>query len=297
MSIKGIFLLFFNKFSYTCPTNALYMKIVNWFLNPIAIGGSMIVSIVSGIVGMILLLSVIFNFPPYVSGKDWAFGFIDFKEGIPYNTYVSTGGIPDSIEMIETKNGNAFISYSKRDVPDLRKNITTADIVSSVKIVTNYENTAEKEDKIEISSSSLNTIRFLIRPKTFGVKLLFVLPIILTFFTISFCAWKIARLLDAIQRGMFFERDNYLRILQIGIAILILQVILITLSIFQIQYIGYVHIRFTSSIPNYRQPFQLGAAADLKINWGWIVAGCIFIILSKAFYKGHDLQEDHELSI
>lgn len=273
------------------------MKIINWLINRIAIGSSMIVSIFTGIVGIILLLSVVFNFPPYLSGHDWRFGFVDFKKGIPYKTYVSTGSIPDSIEMIDTKNGSAYIHYGGGDVPSLRKNISDTDIVSSVKIVTKYENTAEREEKIEISSSSLNEIRFFIRPKTIGIKLLFVLPIILTLLTVSFCAWKIGMLLHAIQIGLFFERNNYRRILQIGIAILILQAIIITLSIFQTQYIENVHVRFTSSIPNYRQPFELGAYADLKINWGWIVAGCIFIILSRAFYKGHDLQEDHELSI
>ena len=95
--IKGIFLLFFDKLLYPCIRNTFCMKIINWFLNRIAIGGSMIACIFTGIAGLILMLSVIFNFPPYLSGKNWSFGFIDFKKGIPYNTYAAGGSIPDCV--------------------------------------------------------------------------------------------------------------------------------------------------------------------------------------------------------
>ncbi len=272
------------------------MKITNWFLNNIAIGGSMIVSVFSGITGIILLLSVIFNFPPYISGKDGSIGFLDFENGIPYNAPAG-GSIPDSIEIIETSHGSSTIYSRPNDKYDREKFIPKGDIQSHIKIVTNYENHAEKEDKIKINSSQINTIRFYIKAKTFGIKILFALPIILTLFTISFCSWKTGMLLHAIQNGFFFEHDNYKRILQIGFAILILQAILITLSIFQLQYIGYVNIQFNSSIPDYKQPFVLSADANIQINWGWIVAGCIFIILSKAFYKGHNLQKEQEGTI
>ena len=256
----------------------------------------MIVSIFSGIAGIILLLSVIFNFPPYISGKKSSVGFMDFENGIPYNA-PAYKSIPDSIEIINTSQGSATIYSLPNDKYDREKFVPKGDIKSHIKIVTNYENHAKKENKIKINSSKINTIRFYVKAKTFGIKILFALPIILTLFTISFCSWKTGMLLHAIQKGFFFEHDNYKRILQIGLAILILQAILITLSIFQVQYIGYTSIQFESTIPNYRQPFDLSADANFQINLGWIVAGCIIIILSKAFYKGHNLQEEQEGTI
>src|SRR5687767_2901703 len=122
------------------------MKITNWFLNRIAIGGSMIVSIFTGITGIILLLSVIFNFAPYLSGKNWSFGFVDFKNGIPYNAHATGGTIPDSIEIIKTSHGGSTIFFRSDVTYDREKFINKGDTLSYTKIVTNYENHAEKKD-------------------------------------------------------------------------------------------------------------------------------------------------------
>ena len=72
----------------------------------------MIVSIFTAIAGIIMLLSVLFNFPPYLGGKTWTLGFIDFKYGIPFTARFATGNIPDSTEFIKTPSGSSLHYFS-----------------------------------------------------------------------------------------------------------------------------------------------------------------------------------------
>jgi hypothetical protein len=80
-----------------------------------------------------------------------------------------------------------------------------------------------------------------------------------------------------------------------GLSVIIYQLLLFIIYLLENTY--YVKITYRSSIPGFRSPVWFSAEADYHLGWPYLLAGCILMIIAKAFYKGYQLQQEQELTV
>ena len=271
------------------------MKTYNWLIFKFSKGVLIISGAACWAAGLLLFLSVIFNFPPYLvldKGKE-LIGWTDYKKGIPLEVKLN-GEIPDTSIAFDLGSGKSIMNfYSGSDLQFAdRKNLNDSIIYSDI-ISTRYDLNASSKSNNHFSINGLRfeTATLFIKPKNFGQKLLFSIPGILKFLVLGYCAWQLAMLLHFIEAGKDFRNINYRRLLKIGWAILLFEGFQFLFSLLQGR-ITWLNIDFSSSIPNYRQPFELAAYSSQAVSIGWLLAGAIALVIAKAFQKGSMLQEE-----
>lgn len=272
------------------------MKIINSLIDRFGIGGLMIGSIICGLAAIILLLSVIFNFPPYITfNKGSTFGMTEYARGVPVPVKISSVvNFPDTNIVIKTKSGTRT-NYDLNQYTDTRWALPADDtiaytdtIFSHIKLLDNHHLNA---NEFELVSGIVY-----VKPGTLGQRLLFNLPMILKFVIIGYCAWQVALLLSFIRSGQSFKNSNYRRLLNIGWALIAFTFALFFLEFFQDRF-RVVTVRFTSTIHGYRQPFLLSGDTYAQLNILLLVVGCVFLITAQAFQKGNKLQQEQDLTI
>lgn len=268
------------------------MKIIKWFIDQFGIGGLVIGSIFSFITAIILLLSIIFNFPPYIP-------FSKGNEGIPVEVNIPLSiTFPDTSIVIETKKGNSGIFDLNNTVEEkllLPKNdsiIYSDTIFSDIR----FWGSNNKKNPV-ITSFEMQSGKVYIKPEKFSQRLILSLPILLKFLLIGFCAWQIAMVLSFIRTGEAFNNKNYRRVASVGWSLIIYALGLFLIKLLFEPDFTSMDILFNSSIPNYREPISLHGNTSAQLNFSWIIIGCVFLITAQAFQKGYKLQQEQDLTI
>ena len=121
------------------------------------------------------------------------------------------------------------------------------------------------------------------------------LPTIFLLLLMPYCFWQFALFLQSIQRGSSFDLSNYKRLRNIGLALLCYNLLLIVFDHYFSHFT--ILISFVSSKPDFRNPFYISGNPDLDYGISYFLAGCAFLILASAFKKGHQLQQEQDLTI
>jgi hypothetical protein len=134
-----------------------------------------------------------------------------------------------------------------------------------------------------------------IKPESFYNRGLLIAPLVFFLALLSFVFWQLAFFIDNIQRGEMFIPANYKRLRNMGVSILVYEALVFIIYLLENSY--RILINYQSTIPNFRPPVSLVAEPDYHIGWSYLIAGCIILILAKAFQKGYTLQQDQALTI
>lgn len=259
------------------------MKIINWWINNVTIGGFLIVSVVSGIFCLVLTGSLVFGYNPYYISQSGniTLGFTDFKKGIPVTLDFDNGFVNGDIQDI----GNDSI---------ISRNTTR--LVYEVTAKSELDNQEVGINKMEIFGGlKLTSGTIHIKPDSLRSRGILILPLILLLLISSFCLWQLGMFLHYIQSGESFDLSNYKRIKNIGLGLLVYNFLLWGLDMLFPHFS--VVTNFESTAPGFRSPVVLAGQPALEYGLNWFLAGCLFLILASAFKKGHQLQKEQDLTI
>ena len=254
----------------------------------------MITSIVLGLLALLLIVTMLFGIKPFIKREHSTIGLLDYQKGIPVKMVVGEM-IRDTSLILEAQNASFYGDGMLADsfYKKYADKITYGDT-----IVVLYDASGQKgEAKVRIGGSKINSITAFLNTKDFKIRVLFHLPVILEFLVWAFLCFQLARLLDSIQAGVFFDKKHFSKIFISGIAIILVQVILFIISIFQNDYFQNLHVSFESTIPHFRAPVSLDAYHLNNFDGKWFLIGCILVIIASAFKNGYKLKKEQELTI
>jgi|GEM_PF-1542769 len=285
------------------------MKFLNWWVNNFTIGGFFVASVITGILGLILIGSLIFGYQPYYKSKltnpSFTFSFTDFVKGIPLNLEFSDEILDTNINVQTKRSG--ISGSDTRAIKKYLEKLTTNDydqIVFADTIKLDYTISDWRDMKLVNFDSKIFDVTgnlklkngvVHIQPKTLKERSILVLPLIFLLLLMSYCFWQFALFLQYIQSGSSFDVSNYNRLRNVGLALLSYNFLLIIFS----HYFSHfsILISFTSSKPDFRSPFHLSGTPDLDYEISYALAGFVFLILASAFKKGNQLQQENDLTI
>ncbi|MES2004644.1 MAG: DUF2975 domain-containing protein [Bacteroidota bacterium] len=283
------------------------MKIINWWIDRYSIGGLFIASILCAIMSLLMTCHIFFDFT--LSDKLGNLS-MEYKKGIavPVKFHSSPGG--DTSILFRAKR-NKDTTFFKVVRPDLNGNwgwiqedfdiplLSTDSVFYRDTIFSVYRtvNTSPpwKDNWKSVSKLNFENGTAYIKPSSFYNRGLLLVPQVLFFMLLSYFCWQLAFFLDNIQRGQMFSFSNYARIRNLGISILIYQILLFIIYLLENSY--RITIDYESTIPNYRTPIHMDAEPDYHLGWSYLITGCILLIIAKAFYKGHKLQQEQDLTV
>lgn len=275
------------------------MRLINWLIDRIAIGGLVIASGLLWLTVLILSLSLIFNFPPYITYNNGrsTIGVADYRKGIPVSVELSSS-IPDSSILVERKDGsseswNIWKEFSRPDYYVKDSTVLHADTV-----ITNYElpGIENRWHDLQVTHLSFSSGKAYLQTSSWLQKLVLNLPLLLKWAVLAYCAWQLAMLLSFIQSGEAFVSRNNRRLSKIGWAIVGLYVFMCFYEVLLKQF-NSLSVSFSSTGRNYYAPFQVNASFENSIGITWLIAGCIILILARAFRKGARLQQEQDLTV
>ena len=283
------------------------MKFINWWVNNFTIGGFFIVNVLSAIFSLILIGSLFFGYHPYYKTKSgWAFGFADFEKGIPVDIKFN-GSLPDTMINLQTKTGGISGGEGTKIINEYIENLKSkgdTTIIKADSITLGYEvNDWSDWNNIKRNSKEFGIIRGMkfnsgsvhIEPVTFRGRFIFQFPIILLLLLMSYGFWQFAMFLQYIQSDSSFDPSNYKRLRNIGLALLWYNLILLVLDHYFYRLTFIIH--RSSTKMEYGSYLTFSANPDLPYGLSYFLAGAIFLILATAFKKGHQLQQEQDLTI
>jgi hypothetical protein len=254
---------------------------------------SMIVCLLSAIVSIITLS---FN----LSGEIWvskntAIRLSEFGPGIPFHATLGAA-IPDSSIVSEKAGARSLHNYYSEDHTTKQAVLDSADY--SDKILSDFKvlNGRSSSEDIRLSGGNLNTAVFYIQSGKLWDRLVLSIPRILPLLLIAFCSWQLLLLVSAIHSGTSFTQSSPKRIASIGWAILITALLLFIFYLLQ-NSVDAISLNFSSTIPNYRMPFDATAYKENFSQWGWFIGGAIILLVAKAFSYGNQLQKYEDLTV
>ena len=261
----------------------------------------LIISIVGCLISaMAAIITVSFNLSGNFSlGKNRWIRLSEFGPGIPLHATLGAE-IPDSNIVSEKAGARSLYNYYSADqVPQQtskHESLDAADysdkISSDFKI---YNYRSESKD-IKLLGAKLDTAIFYVQPKKFWDRLVLSLPRILPLLLIAFCSWQLLQLVRAIHSGSAFTQSSPQRIARIGWAILVTALLLFILDLLP-NTVNTIFFDFSSTIPNYRMPFQLTAYKEGFSELEWVFAGAVVLLVAKAFSYGNQLQKYEDATI
>lgn len=273
------------------------MKFINRLIDGIAVTGLFIASVLLSLSPIIIVLSIIFNFPPYITfgeNSSSRIGVTDYSRGVPVTVDISAS-IPDTSVYIKNKNGN--ISYTIKEGSSWYENTNDSTVLHGDTIITEYGlHTNKNSDKLRVTDLDFGSGKAYIQPASRLQLFILSLPSILQSAVLAYCAWQLAMLLAFIQSGESFITRNYRRLSKTGWAIVGLYIAMFFYEIALKQF-NSLYVSFSSTIPGYQQPLSIHATPENTIGITWLIAGCIILILASAFRKGSRLQHEQDLTI
>lgn len=285
------------------------MKIINWWIDRYSIGGLFIVSILAGLMSLFLTAHMFFNFNLGNGG-----GFLNkmqYKNGIavPVKFQAPVGFNVDTTIAVKelTPSGETLYSVFGKDnfgrwlviQGNFELGYGSDKIYYRDTIVPHHQTMNSrppwKDSWSTITKVDIESGTVYIKPESFYNRGLLLLPQILFFFLVAYFCWQLACFLGNIQDGEMFTIGNYRKIRNMGLSVIGYQFLLFIVYLLENTY--YVLVQYRSTIPNFRSPIELVAEADYHLGVSYLLAGCILLIVAKAFYKGHQLQQEQDLTV
>ena len=252
------------------------------------------------IAAMAAIITVSFNLSGNFSlGKNRWIRLSEFGPGIPLHATLDAA-IPDSSIVSEKAGARSLYNYYSADhvSQQTSKHVSLDAAGYSDKISSDfriYNNRAESND-IKLLGVKLNKAIFYLQPKKFRDRLVLSLPRILPLLLIAFCSWQLLQLVRAIHSGSAFTQSSPQRIARIGWAMLVTALLLFVLNLLQSN-VNTIFFDFSSTIPNYRMPFELTAHKEGFSELEWVFAGAVILLVAKAFSYGNQLQKYEDSTI
>ncbi len=282
------------------------MKFINWWTNNYTIGGLYLVSILTFIFSLILLGSLLFGYHPnYKTKGGFVFGIADFEKGIPLDLQISSL-IPDTSISLATQKGiisgddpAKIREYLNDQLKIINNRLVTSDTTTlhyrlipwnSKEILDDTSNYLGKISNMKIKGVSVH-----IQPENFMSRLILIFPIILQMLLIAFCSWRLGAFLHFIQNDYSFDKSNYKRLRNIGWGLIVYNLVLFTFDFLLSRFTIIISTQSTNN--NFQSPLHLSGNPDLHYGYLYFLGGCIFLILASAFNKGHQLQNEQDLTI
>lgn len=274
------------------------MKLINWFTNKYLLGAMIISSIGCCVTTCLTLLFVFFNINPYYENKGTSFGY-NMKAGLEVDVEINSRNMDnkDTIILYKTQKGRQgkTESLDKHFMNETIGNDSIIQLDTTTKIydIRNWA-TTNKQPQFTVGNFDIKSFSIKIKPTTTIAKYVVWLPQILTMLLYAYVLYQFAMFLHFIQQGASFEMVNYKRLRNIGFSLL------------GFQLFGYIydwifnHYTFTvdtiSTLPHFKNYFYF--SGSVKGSGGmYLVTGIFFLILAKAFQRGHNLQQEQDLTI
>jgi hypothetical protein len=283
------------------------MKIINWWIDRYSISGLFIASILFAIMGLILLCHVFFNFS--IADKLGLLS-LEYNKGIavPVKFNSSPGGDTSVMVRAVRNKDTAMYKIYRPDIHGQWKAIaenfavpfiSTDSIVYRDTIFPDYQTMNSrppwKDNWSNVTKVNFETGTVYIKPDSFYNRGLLLAPQIIFFVVLAYFCWQLAFFLDNIQRSAMFTLSNCRKIRNLGLSVIIYQLLLFVVYLLENTY--YIKVDYRSTIPDFRSPVYFHAEADYHLGWSYLIAGCILLIVAKAFYKGYTLQQEQALTI
>ena len=277
------------------------MKFFNWLVNRYLLAGLMLASIACIISLAISLAYALFNFNPYYEhkGKDastWSIG-TDYQNGIPVTIDVNSSNIADtSIAYVTSKGNKGIFSTTGNNRMELPTNdsIKTIDTMNGNYALHYWFDTTNKHEQ-KATNLSIPSFKVYVKPTSVWHWIELLTPSIFILIVLAYSFWQMAKFLQFIQLKDAFNYDNYKRLRNIGIALLLYQFVML---IFDFAFHHYnISMQFESTIPNWRSPFYLSGSPQANSSLSYFIIGCIFLIIAKAFNEGNRIKHEQDLTI
>ena len=121
-----------------------------------------------------------------------------------------------------------------------------------------------------------------VAPRSFGRRFLFMTASVFVFVVAAYCLVQVSKLLGAIRKGTAFHERNFLRIKNVGAAILLSNLVLLVFSFLQLPMISGPRDDIDNALLTDQPQFSLV----------WVMVGFICLALSHAFRTGGQLQTE-----
>ncbi len=269
------------------------MKSLKERIKNFIISGFFIGSIFSTLLTLIYIGSVVFGYRPYYELKNVILNS-QFENGIPLPVKIHNLIVDSTILLtsIPTSISELTANYPKQYTDTVFSNTDTMAVRIAKSPFADVDTVINKRaftvgEELEFTGMTIH-----VKPKNFKERAIFMFPNILGGLLMSFCLWQLATFLQYIRIGSSFDASNHKRLRKIGLALITYNVIMI---LFDLYFSGFsVRVNIASELGS--KPFYLSGTPDLSYGYLYFYAGCIFIILSSAFKKGNQLQEEQDLT-
>jgi hypothetical protein len=272
------------------------MKIINWFTNKYLLGAMLISSIGCCLIAFLILLFLFFNINPYYQSKTFALGY-NIKDGLEIEVRDEIISDKDTILLYKTQKGKQGKTESL-DSTFMNETIGNDSITQLDTTIRTYEvfnwKDFNKTPQFTVGNFDIKAFSIKIKPTTTIAKYVVWLPLMLTMLLYAYVLHQFAMFLHFIQQGASFEMVNYKRLRNIGFSLL-------GFLLFGFCY-NWIFNHYTisvdtiSTLPNFKN--YLYFSGSFKGSSGiYLVTGIFFLILAKAFQRGHNLQQEQDLTI
>lgn len=217
----------------------------------------------------------------------------EWSKGIPARAHAVDSELPDSILL----NTGGIHKVSRWDSGWEQKGIDS--------FISNFNRPAPYTDTLRFSFESVHpyviqanalkieTFRAYVKPTDWIQQLYLFLPFILNLLLAAWSAWQLSRLVQFISKGNAFRHSNHRRIANIGYAVLLVQAVFLVLHLLVHQHIIEVKVNGSRIKDQTVFKFFLESPFDL---W-WVLAGCLLLLLAKAWKDGMRMQEEQDFTL
>jgi hypothetical protein len=239
----------------------------------------------------VLLLTMLFNIPPYIKTQDGGMmGYTEYSKGIPVSAKISA---PETALFLDFHKDNDIDISARNSFDVSRISDTTRSLPGSVHTITIKH--ANTWNKAYANGLTISEMVFYINRDDIFRRFLYLFPRILQLLLIAWCTLQLSLVLQFVKKDQSFRKNNYKRLFRMGAAIVIVESLLFAWG-YLINALTDIEKEFVASV-DHLWSVELDMRLSSHFNFEWLIAGCVLIVLSKAFLKGDALQEDSDLMI
>jgi len=269
------------------------MKRIDWLLFLVSRRTMMLVSILFFLFGSLMLISAFSGLPKVFHDGTLFLTVRDFQKEIPVDGHMWVN-YPDSSIAVEAKTGRRVVNFQtqfalfEEDKKDLELSNVYKDTIRTT--------ISEGKPGWKVKRLDVRSGVFYVEPSGLAQRLLLGTTGILICFVTGFCLWQLSKILKALASRDFFAEHIHRRIVMIGWAIIAFQLISILIHIINYPFRS-VRLEVSSSIPNYRTPYDIAGLPATDFSFTWLIVGAMILLFARAFKQGQVLQKDRDLQI
>lgn len=248
-------------------------------------------SIIAGLIFLILITSILFNFNPILNIKNKHLGISGYDKGFIPASFSSYKSLTD-MSIKRKTDSDSFIDYkSYTTTTTTQLNIP---VIQSDTITTVYKDMSR--NNFQVSGLIIEKGKILIKPTSMKQKLILSTPLLLILLMIFYGSRQIAIFLNNISKGNSFNLTNFQRLNKAGFAVIASYLFLFIYDAV-INSTSKITVFLESSLKDFWSPFEYNFRIDSKMDVIWLMVGVFFIILASAFKSGYKLQQEQDLTV